>query len=236
MVAKGEMLSRFDIRRNPNRVVGGRSGFDHAFGGHFASLVPGLGSVPLHLLFDLDLRDPCLAFLGLEGSRLPLVFPLTVAGADIAYRVKPNGAVEILGARKLKPEDDWPYPNYPEYFERVPASVIPLSYEEHRAVVFQHALGPRDSLREDDQRTLAEFSNPFTQLGGVQELPFGDPALYCPNPRCFWHKNLCGMAAVISIWNSPIPGISLWGDDADVVIVYSICTDCRAIYATSMCD
>jgi hypothetical protein len=230
------MLSTLDINLNPRRLVVGRSKFDHAFGGMFGVLDPKVGNAPLHLLFDLDLRDPSLAFLGLEASRLPLLFPLTADCGDIAYRVKRNGAVELFGTKKLKRAKDWPYQNYPESFERVPVSVVPLSYEEHRAAVFQHSLGPPDLLDKRDQELLSALGGSFTQLGGIQELPFGDPTLHCPNPDCYWHKNLCSMRAFVSIWNSPVPGLLLWGEDADVVIVYFLCTDCRSLYATAMCD
>ncbi len=232
------MLSTADIYNNPRRLIAGASEYDHAFGGVLNVRDQKAGSVPFHLLFDLDLRDPLLSFLKLDGAqRLPFIFPLCYDGADIAYRVKPDGAVELLKGKKLVYAKDWPYPNYPKYFERVPVSIVPLSYEEYRAAVFRYAIGSEELLRQDDQDLLRSIGNRFTQLGGVQELPFGEPQpLYCPNPACYWHQNCCSMTPIASLWNSPIPGVNLWGNDADVLILYYMCSDCKAIYACNMCD
>lgn len=231
------MVNTADLYNNPRRLIVGDSEYNHAFGGPFNALGREVGPVPFHLLFDLDLRDPLLMFLKLNGDRLPFIFPLCYDGADIAYKVTPNGAIEFLGKKKLVYAKDWPYPNYPKYFERVPVSIVPLSYEEHRAAVFRYAIGSEKWLREDDQDLIRSIGSKFTQLGGVQELPFGEPQpLYCPDPACYWHQNCCSMTPLASIWNSPIPGVNLWGDDADVLIVYFMCNDCGAIYACSMCD
>jgi len=212
------VLSTSDIYKNPRRLVAGDSSFDHAFGGPFSVLDKKYGNLPFHLLFDLDLRDPLLSFLSLnkDAERLPFIFPLCSDGADIAYEVLPNGAVKLLGKRTYRPTKKWPYQNYPTYFKRVPVNVVPYSYEEYRAAIFSYAVGPHN-LRKDDQNLLRAIGRGVTQLGGVQELPFGEPQrLYCPNPGCYWHENCCSMRPLASMWNSPMPGVNLWGDDVDV--------------------
>ncbi len=231
------MLSRSAIHNSPRRLVPGESAFNHAFGGPFGVFGKNAGQVSFHLLFDLDLRDPLLSFLELPNfERLPLIFPLCYDGADVSYKIKPNGAVELLGKGEYSYTRDWPYADYPSHFPRVPVTVVPYSYEEYRAAVFSYAVGPH-LLRDDDKDLIDAIGAGVTQLGGIQELPFGDPAsLLCPNPACYWHTNCCSMFPLATIWNSPIPGIEIWGDGADVMIGYFMCNDCRSVYATTMCD
>ena len=112
-----------------------------------------------------------------------------------------------------------------------------LTYAEHRAAIMQYQIGPTDWLGEDDQALLAGLGSGFTQLGGVQEQPFGEPypAHGCPNPRCPRTQRI-GMDVFVSVWNHPVPGVTLWEEGEDVVIEFSICETCKAIIAHTMVD
>ncbi len=232
-------MYRSDLIENPRKLVpaasSSSSGYSHAFGGPLHVPLPRYATVPFHLLYDLDLRDPALDFLEMEGiERLPFIFPLRYNGADVAYRVQPGGKVDFFGDARYKFLQDWPYTNYAEHFPRMPVEVQPFPYEEYRAMLFSNAAG-WGNLRKDDT-DLLEAMGHYTQLGGALEKPFGDPVHFCPNPSCKYHGNAGGMAPIANIWGYPMPGVNIWGDDADVVIVYSMCMACKAIYAGNTCD
>ena len=114
----------------------------------------------------------------------------------------------------------------------MPVLVRELAYEEYRAAVFRYRMGYVGWLRNDDQKLLKALGDPFTQLGGIQEMPMGEPfSRECPDPDCS-HGFLWELA---SIQGEPVPGVSLW-DGADCLLVYFICTECRAIHAYPMVD
>jgi hypothetical protein len=144
----------------------------------------------------------------------------------------PVGGVKLLGKVPGPRAKNWPCAGYPASFPRMPVQVRALSYEQYRTVVFRYRMGYQGWLREDDQRVLEELGDPITQLGGIQEMPMGEPfSRKCPNPKCVggWLWELA------SIQGEPVPGVSLW-DGADCLLVYFICTECRAIHAHPMVD
>lgn len=220
------------MHTNPRRLVAGKSRYKHSFGGPIGDLAPKLASAPIHVLYTLDLSDPLLHFLGIESPILPLIYPFTVDGGDISYMCTPDGGVKLLGKVPGPRAKNWPCAGYPTSFPRMPIQVRALSYDEYRAVVFRYRMGYSRWLRKDDQVLLEALGDPVTQLGGIQEMPMGDPfSRKCPNPKCgggsLWE--------LASIQDEPVPGVSLW-DGADFLLVYFICTDCRAIHAYPMVD
>lgn len=228
-------FKKFDYRLNPRRLVAGksRSRFKHFFGGTIGAIAPKLARAPIHVLYSLDLRDPLLSFLGVEGKSLPLLFPMTVDGGSISYLATPEGGIKLLGKMPGPRAADWPRPDYPDAFPEMPVQVRELSYEQYRAALFRYQLGPADWLRKDDRALLKALGNSFTQLGGVQERPFGTPFDNdCPNPKC----RSPGMNVFASVWNEPVPGVVLWDDGADVLIEFSMCRGCKAISAITMVD
>lgn len=226
----------FDYRLNPRRFVVGKSRFDHFFGGPIGDLAPHLARTPLHVLYSLDLRDPLLNFLGVEGERLSLIFPLTVDGGSVSYLCTPDGGIKLLGKAPGPRAKDWPRPDYPDALPKIPLQVRELTYEEYRAAVFAYQIGPADWLRKDDQAILKRMGRHFTQLGGVQELAFGEPFdMNCPNPKCHSYK-IGGMRVIAGVWNEPLPGVMLWDEGADVQIAYTMCRNCKAISACTMVD
>lgn len=232
-------MYRSDLIENPCKLVPAApsvsSRYSHAFGGPLQAPLPRYAAVPFHLLYDLDLRDPALDFLEMEGiDRLPFIFPLRYNGADVAYRVKPGGKVEFFGGAQYKFLQNWPYANYAEHFPRMPVDVQPFPYEEYRALLFRNAVGGCN-LRADDA-DLVDAMGHYTQLGGALDRSLGDSVYLCPNPSCKNHADPGGMARLADIWGYPMPGVNLWGDDAAVAIVYSMCVSCNAIHACNMCD
>ncbi len=227
----------YDSRLNACVLAAGESRFKHSFGGPIGAIEAKLARAPLHVLYNLDLRDPLLGWLGLTARMLPLVFPMTVDGGEVSYAVAPAGGIKLFGKVPGPRSADWPGEDYPEFFEQRPVQLRALSYVEYRAATFKYQLGPTEWLRKDDRELIEKLGDPFTQIGGVQELPFGEPFdRSCPNPECAQHEHPSAMSVFVSIWNEPLPGITLWYDGADILLVFSICETCKAISATNMCD
>lgn len=233
----GEFFRKKDFRVNPRRLVPGKSAFKHFFGGPIGEVEPKLARAPLHVLFNFDLRDPLLKFLQIDAKRLPLVFPINVDGGNIAYEIKPDGGIKLFGKAPGPRAKDWPYADYPAAFEKTPVKVLELTYDEYRATQFRDQIGPETWLRQDDRDTLQRLGSSFTQLGGVQEKPFGDPsARNCPNPKCRLHEHPAATEIFIGIHDEPIPGLSLWNQNGEGFIAFSICSECKAIAAQTMVD
>jgi hypothetical protein len=184
------------------------------------------------VLYTLDLSDPLLHFLGIHSPVLPLIFPFTVDGASISYLCTSVGGIQLLGPVPGPRARNWPCAGYPAFFPKVPVQVLELSYEEYRTAVFRYRMGYEGWLREDDQKLLESLGDPFTQLGGIQEMPMGEPfSTECPTPKCSGGR----LWELASIQDEPVPGVSIW-DGADCLLVYFICTGCRAIHAYPMVD
>jgi hypothetical protein len=232
-----EFFQKQDFRVNPRRLVPGKSEYDHWFGGPIGDVAFDLAHAPLHVLFNLDLSDPLLSFLQIEAKRLPLIFPITVDGGDISYAVRPDGGIKLFGKTPGPRAKASPYADYPAAFEKIPVRVLELGYEEYRAALLRYQIGPARWLREDDRKILEDLGSSFTQLGGVQEKPFGDPYdRSCPDPKCQLHGAATATDIFIGIRDEPIPGLSLWNAGGEGYIAFSVCRECKAISAQTMID
>lgn len=234
-----------NIIAHPLRVIAGRRGsHPHFFGcdREIRGLVPPGSSAPLHILYDLDLSDPALEYLSLDSSdRLLLVYPFRYNLADLAYRMRSSQEIEILTPFKYAAEDDWPYKNYPVSFDPVPVEVERLSYDTHKTLAFAYAVTSDlqfpERLVDRDRELLARLGVPFTQIGGVQNLPYGVPEVCCPNPKCEYHGKGRTMEVMATVRNSPVPGMTLWGENGGgVIIIYQMCVVCQSIYVCNVCD
>jgi hypothetical protein len=232
-----------EVIEHPLRVIAdGKGPYKHTFGGD--RVVRGLpskdGKPLVHLLYDLDLSDPVLGFLEMDCVRLPLLYPFSYDGADLAYRVKSEGEVELLAPLKGKPSPGWPYPNYPRVFKPVPVSLDPIPYEVHKTLAFAYEVTSdmeyAERLSPEDRKLLDKLGHPFTQIGGILNLPWGAPDVQCPNAACRYHT-MGAMDYLATVREAPIPGVSLWGEwGISVIIVYQICSECRSIYVSNTCD
>lgn len=107
--------------------------FSHSWGGHdvWEGLIPPGCKKPVHMFFDLDLRDPRagIKLPGKHNTFLPLLYALGNCGGPFQYRVVQACQVELLSQ---------PYPpkyragrmkNYPEPFEQTPMALVPRKYD-----------------------------------------------------------------------------------------------------------
>jgi hypothetical protein len=241
-------LKEPELESNPYRLVEGRNAeHHHYFGGECR--LPLDGPQPpteLHLLFDFDLADTRLEFLGFRGiERLPLLFPFRYDGGRLSYSVTAKG----IQVHRIEPEDvqpDWPYEGFPDVLEQRSIDLEPISYEEHKTLVFaarytRHDVEDRHGLLSAADRSLLSQRNfPFPQIGGIQYLPSGIGDATCHNRRCplpsigaaigVPHDPHETMLRVASIGHAPFDGVELWGDyGSDVYIQYFVCPYCQSI-------
>lgn len=173
-------------------VVPGRGAFAHTSGGparhHGARPLHGR---PLHLFFELDLRDMALG-LTLPGlSRLPLYYAIRNANGRLLYKVVSDDQIEVIGE---------PYPlNYVQdaksWFNEPDFPTV----EAQRAIALAEEL-PRelhDAQKHSnlfDERSAPSFGNRFISTGNgsawVRGLPFGiDEEIETWNRRTFEDGN-----------------------------------------------
>jgi hypothetical protein len=229
------------VRVVPN-IVGS---FNHRFGGTSVhrGIKPRGNSQPLHLLYTFDTRDP-LVPVRVRGARyLPLYYCFPYNAGAVGYRVVSDNEVKILYMETRDVQPDFPYEGYPDEFPQTPVSLIPISYEEHKTLVYfltceDYNLMDKH-LSKQDRAFLKQSGYPFTQLGGIQRMWQDIPEAACPNKKCEYHKFDCFMQVFAVVWNQPVPKVYLWDDDpksrSEVQTIFQICPLCNSIYACNRC-
>ena len=200
----------------------------------------------MHLLHCLRLSDPLLRPLRARLPDIPWLpfyypfgFPRLIR---CAYLLEPGDRIRVFdfGLKdRFDPGD--PYEDYPASFRKRPVRLERLDYEEQKTLLLadQFESGGRSVRRFSaaDWRLLRHWKFPFTQIGGFLRLTQGEPITPCPNRACpDFQQNVC-MRPIASVWNRPVPRVSLWGKwGADVQIVYEQCRSCGTICVSNQCD
>lgn len=233
------------VMKSVARVVPNVEGsFRHRFGGTpvHRGIKPRGNSQPLHLLYTFDTKDP-LVPIRVSGARyLPLYYGFCYNAGAVGYQVVSDDEIKILYLETKKVQPDFPYENYPNEFPETPVTLTPISYEDHKTLVYYLTLEEynlKKHLSAEDRTFVRESGYPFTQLGGIQRMWQGAPEAPCPNEKCENHKFNCFMEVFAVVWNRPVPKVYLWDDDPEsrdsleVQTIFQICPDCRSIYACS---
>jgi hypothetical protein len=228
-------------RAEPNVV----SAFQHRFGGSSAhrGVVPRGNSQPLHLLYTFDTTDPSFPIHLPKARFLPLYYCFPYNGGGVGYRIVSDEEIEILSMETNRVERDFPYENYPDTFPETPISLAPISYEEHKTLVYylycQDNYLEEECLSDKDRQFIEQSGYPFTQLGGIQRMWQDIPDVFCPNKQCDNHKSRDSMDVFAVVWNQPVQGIYLWDDDAEyesnTQLIFQICSLCHSIHACNRC-
>lgn len=234
------------VMKSIARVVPNVPGpFHHRFGGTpvHRGIKPRGNSQPLHLLYTFDTKDR-LVPVRVRGARyLPLYYCFPYNGGAVGYRVISDEEIKILYLQTKHVEPDFPYENYPNEFPETPVSLTPISYEEHKTLVYYLTCEDynlrKKYLSKQDSTFLKQSGYPFTQLGGIQRMWQDVPDVACPNRKCEYHKFNCFMQVFAVVWNQPVPNVSLWDNDPDshleVQIIFQICPLCDSIYVCNRC-
>lgn len=215
------MMFTYSLRRNPCLLIGGaESAYRHFCGGECE--VPGLPSESrfVHIL-SLDLRDPALAFLQIEGlAALPLV--MDTAQGWIHYSVTQASGIQLHAVLQ---SDSEPLMLGP--LPRQPLSVLPFTYEQYRAVSFASAVFDTSFLNPQDREALESLGEVYSQIGGAHGLGNGMSA-QCMNPDCLGFPNH-SMQELASLQTQLAPGVSLDYCPNDPALYFFICRQCKSI-------
>lgn len=238
-------MSDFVMTRIARVVSNVPSSFHHSFGGTpaYRGIKPRGNSRPLHLLYTFDTKDPLVPVRVPRVRYLPLFYCFPYNAGAVGYQVVSNSEIKILYMETKQVEPDFPYENYPNEFPETPVSLTPISYEDHKTLVYYLTLEDynlqRKHLSEDDRAFLKQIGYPFTQLGGIQRMWQDVPDVPCPNRKCEYHKYNCFMQVFAVVWNNPVPNVYLWDDDPEsaweVQTIFQMCPLCRSIYVCNRC-
>ena len=94
----------------------------------------------LHRVLTLDLTDPRLRTT-IPGVRFrPLLYAFTFNGCELRYQMLSDTEVQIVELTPQQSSDDWPYPDYPAFFESIPfdfSEPKPLSIKQVNDLTWQ---------------------------------------------------------------------------------------------------
>jgi hypothetical protein len=223
------------------RVVEGHDErFHHIFGGpsKYMGTTPTGCAKPLHLVYTFDTNDEAFPW-QIPGVRyLPLFYSFPYNAGACGYKVKSENEIEILYMETKKIEPNFPYENYPSEFPEREVRLLPISYEQHKTLVF-YLETDKESLSIEDRRLIfEEFDYPFTQLGGIHRMWQGLPEISCPNKSCE-SSQYSSMEVFAVIWNQPHKNVFLWDnedpDGCDIQVIFQICPECGTIHACNRC-
>lgn len=234
-------MSKFILNKAARVVEGTDEQFRHVFGGpaKHKGVTPKACRLPLHLVYTFDTDDPAFPLRIPQIRFLPLYYSFPYNAGACGYRVKSESEIEVLYMETKKVERDFPYADYPAQFPERPVRLAPISYEQHKSLVF-HLEAGKEALSDADRKLILEdYHYPFTQLGGIHRMWQGIPAVACPNPSCDYSNNDRFMDVFCVVWNEPHPDVFLWDSDTpdgcDVQVIFQVCPKCHAIHACNRC-
>jgi hypothetical protein len=207
----------------------------------------------VHLLYDLDLRDPALGLASCFNhvTRLPLFNALQFNCCDMVYRAVADDAIEIVSMTNpdAAPWDaDHPFRNYPATFPHHPVIAEPVESEVLSLIAkVIDEDGSEKSAASDSKATycrLKELGHPFPQIGGRQFMWQGIPDWDCCTIGCPYAQQSSddGKEVFAVIWERPFPELHLWSDNpkwqdvGSIQIIFSRCTGCGVIHSCNRCD
>ena len=238
----------------------------HYFGGknyHAGAICP-VCKIPLLLLADLNcvsLREMEKAKLFLELDRLPFYYCWKCCAEKLSYQVR-HDSIKIFKNDGKPQGDDFPYPEFPEKFERRAVKLKPIPYETAKLLAVSQEIGEY-WLAEQDKKTIQNglenlrhswFSKSCLnrhQIGGLLNFMQGHEYVVCPNPDCKHHqaaKKFSGtrMKELAVIHNDPQSGLPMIESleelsepsdfDEFTQVVYWVCDECLTIATSNRCD
>jgi hypothetical protein len=235
-------------------IVGDEEPYEHWFGGQprHRGIVPPGRDHPVHLIYDLDLRDPAL---GLASrfkrlSRLPLFNALQYNCCDMVYSVISDDEIQIVSLKPTNPTwyANHPFDDYPAFFARHSIILEPVKAEvlELIAHVVEEDGNSTFTSAESTpiRERLKELGHPFPQIGGRQFMWQGIPDWDCCTVGCPYDGRSSdhGKEVFAVIWERPVPNFHLWSnnpkwqDVGSLQLIFSRCTGCGVIHSCNRCD
>lgn len=230
----------------PSIVRFRKGDYNHRFGGSpcHEGATPKKHRVPMHLLMLLDMNDPVLPIES-EGSGislLPLYYPLRYGfgGGEVQYSVDSNHQITILSNLHKEEVDEGEDYTFPDQFPELPASLVPLSYVQHRAIVASE--NGSNHFREDPERKadlqvlkdldywkLIRFGDSIRPIQGEIHWP-------CQNKKCKWKGKRMRVDVFASFTGKITNEISIWGEYGnDAEIYFGLLSCCKTIVTENRC-
>ena len=235
---------RYDPHPSVARFKKGK--FRHHFGGRALhdGATPRGQKVPMHLLLQLDLRDPLTPIEPKDQdlTYLPLYYPLRYGhgGGSVQYAVNADDRITILSPLHKEPVDDGVEYSFSDKFPELPVTLMPLNYKQYRALTCGGSNHYRhDRAQQADHRILRELdSNRMIRLGNTFSPIQGNMGRRCENPKCEWHKKVVQTRIFAQFTDSVTPEISIFsspGQTAYVEIYFALMTCCNTITCENQC-
>lgn len=236
--------------------------FSHSWGGHnvWEGLIPPGCMKPVHMFFDLDLRDPRVGIKlpGKHNTFLPLLYALGNCGGPFQYRVVQIGKVELLSQ---------PYPpkyragrmkDYPDPFEQTPVALVPRKYDPtdvNDVFLWGGILGIAALTQRQKMKLRKDFLKMYRDeigtdliaadydgddsvtideiVAGYNPFTQGEPDDPCPYPACENHR--AGIPLPVLAYLTPEPDDpfhkDLAGGDSGQLI-WQVCETCGSVVVT----
>jgi hypothetical protein len=220
--------------------------YKHRFGGSpcHDGVIPAKHKVPMHLLMLLDMNDPLVPIEADDsGIRiLPLYYPLRYGfgGGEVQYSVDSDSRITILSAlHKEEVDNGEDYP-HPDQFPECPASLVPLSYVQHRAIVASEhgsnhfsenpeSMRDLQILKDLDYWKMVRFGDSFSPVQGGIHWP-------CQNKKCEWIGKHVRVDVFASFTGALTEKISIWGEYGNSVEIYfCLMSCCKTVTTVNRC-
>lgn len=231
-------------------VPGRDDRYSHRFGGmcRHKGTRPKGQKHNVHMLFDLDLSDPRLQINSYYSrlKRLPCLNALQFNCTDMVYRVESDRQIRIisLGESDSKWEADFPYQDYPLYFQQTELMAKSLGKKD-----LWYCNGFREQAEKVDDRGYVLWirKHYYTpRVGGFYEMIQDVPEWDCQGKECLYAGEVSneGRVVFLVLWEQPVPGVDIWNDAPELKsaqfqstqIIFSLCRGCSAIHSCNRCD
>jgi hypothetical protein len=237
------------------------SEFEHSFGGEAChkGTIPPECSKPVHLFYNLDLRDPQVGITLRGLKKLPLYYALGNSGGPFRYRVVSDSQIELMCQ---------PYPRqyragimseYPEPFSFEKVEFFSTGYDANNPEDVWYAGGvlgiakltakEKVALRKKLEKwhmknigcpLLADYDKPDQTIDDIAAKcnPFtqGMPEDTCPNPKCANHNTETPLPVLLFIRPDEEDDFydSIAGGDSGQLI-WQVCTECASVVVSNPC-
>jgi len=209
-------------------------------------VVPKCHEVPMHLLLQLDMRDPLVPVESevSDLTYLPLYYPLRYGfgGGNVQYSVDSDDQITILSPLHEEKVDDGREHSFPVQFPQLPVTLTPLAYRHYRAIVMaEHG----SNHYKDDPPQKADFAlqkeidtQRMIRLGKRFTPIQGDVWYRCENPRCRYKGKSMRADVFAQFTDSLTSEISIWsgpGHTSLTEIYFALLPCCSTIITENQC-
>jgi len=182
---------------------------------------------PMLRMLLLDTSDERLGLSRLDVPFVHLLFCWTceLAQSRLVYRLLPSGGVELLRYGTGGVESDFPYENYPPFFQGADVCLQPVPVSEARTIA---ALSDGSLSMTKLPAKQRHLSRPRDQVGGNPLFLQGSPAVVCP--ECSEPMSFLACCA-----DETPDGRGYTGNDF-VQVVFMLCERDRVVSCFQECD